>query len=288
MAIALNQLILSRYFITRHLASGGMADIYEANDIVINKAVALKFLKEKYLDSDYDLELFKNEARYTAIFNHPHIMKVYNVGEYENIPFISCELFKGKTFKEALDSRGKFSYDEAIDYMLQILDAVSTMHDAEILHNDLKPDNIFLLSDGNIKICDFGIATHTFDKEQNETLGSLNYVAPEVLQSKKYSTQSDIYSLGTMFFEFLTGRVIYFGNTSKEIMEAHLKEEIPSLKKFISLNNVDDLDYVISKSCAKNASNRYKSVKEFISDLNKIKRHESLKRKNIFLRLFSK
>ena len=288
MTIELNKLILSRYIISRHLASGGMADIYEANDIVINKVVALKFLKEKYLESDYELELFMNEARYTAMFNHPHIMKIYNVGEYNKLPFMSIEFFKGKTLKEVLDSRGKFSYDEALDYMLQLLDAVSNIHEKEILHNDLKPDNIFLLSDGNIKICDFGIATHTFDRDQKEILGSLNYVAPEVLQNKKYSIQSDIYSLGTIFFEFLTGRVIYFGSTSKEIMEAHLKEEIPSLKKFISLNNVDDLDYIIGKACAKVAVNRYKNVKEFMNDLNKIKRHERLKKGNIFTRLFSK
>ena len=169
--IELNKLILSRYIISRHLASGGMADIFEANDIVTNKVVALKFLKEKYLESDYELELFMNEARYTAMFNHPHIMKIYNVGEYEGQPFASYEIFKGKTMKEVLDSRGKLSYDESIDYMLQILDAVNCMHSKEVLHNDLKPDNLFLLSDGNIKICDFGIATHTFDKEEKEVFG---------------------------------------------------------------------------------------------------------------------
>ena len=286
MAVELNKPILSRYIAYRHLASGGMADVYEAKDNVTDKVVALKFLKEKLLESDYELESFKNEARYMAMFSHPHIMKIYNVGEYEGIPFVSYELLRGKTLKEVLDSRGKLSFDESLDYMLQILDAVTNMHEKEILHNDLKPDNLFLLSDGTIKVCDFGIATHTFDKEQKEVRGSLNYVAPEVLQYKKYSTQSDIYSLGVILFEFLTGRVAFMGNSSKEVMEAHMKEEIPSLKKYISLDNVDDLDYVISKSCAKSPSNRYKNTKEFISDLNKIKRHERLKKGNIFMRLF--
>ena len=166
-----NKLILSRYIISRHIASGGMADIYEANDIVINKVVALKFLKQKSLDNDYEVELFKNEARFTAMFSHPNIMKIYNVGEYNGQPFVSYELLRGKSLKEVLDNRGKLSYDESLDYMFQILDAVNHMHSKEIIHNDLKPDNLFLLSDGNVKICDFGIATHSFDKEQKEILG---------------------------------------------------------------------------------------------------------------------
>ena len=286
MAIELDKLILSRYILSRHLASGGMADIYEANDIVTNKVVAIKFLKSKFLEDDYNIELFKNEARITAIFSHPHIMKIYNVGEYNGQPFVSYELLKGKTLKEVIDNRGKLSFDESIDYMLQILDAVNEMHEREILHNDLKPDNMILLIDGNIKICDFGIATHIFDREQKETLGSLSYVAPEVIQNKKYSVQSDIYSLGVILFEFLTGKLLFNGKDSKEIIEAHYSENIPSLKKYISLDNVSDLDYIMNKACNKYPANRYKSVKEFISDLNKVKQHIRLKKVNIFKRIF--
>ena len=109
MSLPLNRVLLSRYILFRHIASGGMADIYEANDLVLNKDVALKFLKDKSLTNDYELELFKNEARYASIFNHPHIMKIYNVGEYEGQPFVSYELLKGKTLKEVLDERGCLS-----------------------------------------------------------------------------------------------------------------------------------------------------------------------------------
>ena len=286
MAIELNKLILSRYIVSRHLASGGMADVYEAQDIVINKIVALKFLKEKLLDDDDAIEQFKNEARYTAIFNHPHIMRIYNVGVYGKQPFVSYEILKGKSLKEVLDNRGKLSFDESINFMLQILDGVNHMHEREVLHNDLKPDNIFLLSDGNIKSCDLGISTHAFDREKKELLGTLNYLAPEVLQNKKYSYQSDIYSLGIMLFEFITGRIPFLGVTSKEIIESHFNEDIPSIKKYTTLPNVDDLDYVISKACNSVITNRYKSVKEFINDLTKIKRHEKLKKGNFFTRLF--
>ena len=286
MLLELNKLILQRYIIYRHLASGGMADIYEASDVVINKPVALKFLKEKSLNNDYEIELFKNEARFLAMFNHPHIMKIYNVGEYEGVPFVSNELLKGKSLKEVLDNRSRLSFDETLDYMLQILDAVSHIHELNVIHNDLKPDNILLLSDGNIKLCDFGIATHTNEKNFKEVFGSPNYLAPEVLQSRKYSIQSDIYSLGVMLFEFLTGKLPYLGNNSKEVLQAHLSEEFPSIKKYISLSNADDLDFVLSKACARSIGNRYKSINEFRLDLEKIKRHEPLKNKSLWKRIF--
>lgn len=284
----LNKLILSRYIISRHLASGGMADVYLAQDVVINKKVALKFLKDKSLYNDFEFEQFKNEARFLGTFNHPHIMKIYNVGAYNGTPFTSFELLKGKTLKEVLDNRGKLSYDEAVDYMLQVLDAVNNMHEKEVLHNDLKPDNIFVLSDGNIKICDFGIATHVFDRESKELHGTMKYLAPEVLQSRKYSYQSDIYSLGVVLYEFLTGRVPFDYDDPKELIEHYLAYPIPSVKKYISLSNYDDLDYVISKACNKNLTIRYKNVKEFISDLNKIKKREKLKKGSFFGKLFSK
>ena len=284
----LNKLILSRYIISRHLASGGMADVYLAKDVVTDKNVALKFLKDKSLNNDFEYEQFKNEARFLGTFNHPHIMKIYNVGTYNGTPFTSFELLKGKTLKEVLDNRSKLSYDEAVDYMLQILDAVNNMHEKEVLHNDLKPDNIFVLSDGNIKICDFGIATHAFERESKDLHGTIKYLAPEVLQSRKYSYQSDIYSLGVVLYEFLTGRVPFDKDDPKELVELYLASPIPSIKKYISLSNADDLDYVINKACNKNLTLRYKSVKEFIADMKSIKKREKLKKGSFFGKLFNK
>ena len=285
MALPLNSLINNRYILMRYLASGGMADIYEANDVITNKPVAIKFLKEKSIGNERDLEAFKNEARFTSMFSHPHILKVYNVGEYESIPFVSYELLKGKTLKEVLDNRGKLTFDEAIDYLLQIVDAVNYVHRAEVIHNDLKPDNLFLLNDGNIKLCDFGIASHTFDKTDNELFGSLNYVALEVLQSKKFSVQSDLYSLGVIFYELLTGKLPFYCSNGKELVEAQLRGYIPSLSES-GYSNYRDLDYVISKLMDKNLLNRYKSGFELKEDLIKLKNHEEVKRNGIFSRLF--
>ena len=270
----------------KHLASGGMADIYEASDTVLTKPVAIKFLKENHLNNEKDLEMFKNEARFTSMFVHPHILKVYNVGEYESQPFVSYELLKGKTLKEVLDNRSKVSFDEALDYMLQLLDAVYYIHRAEVIHNDLKPENIFLKNDGNIVLCDFGIASHTFDYRQNEeVLGSLPYLALEILQNKKYSTQSDIYSLGIILYELLAGQPPFYFHNSKEYVEAQLKGKIASLSNF-NCANYKDLDYVINKAIDKNLSSRYKSAEEFRNDLLKIKNHERVYKESLFSRIF--
>jgi len=283
-----NKLILSRYIIYRHIASGGMADIYEARDIVTNKNVALKFLKDRSLYDDSDIEQFKDEARNIAAFNHPHIMKIYNVGEYNGVPFQSFELIKGKTLKEVLDNRGKLSFDEALDYLIQILDAVSNMHEKGILHNDLKPDNILLQFDGSIKICDFGIVTRVRSRPLKELRGTIKYLAPEVIQYHRQSCQSDIYSLGIILFELLTGKVPFNIDNAKELIEVYYSSEFPSLKKYISLQDVDDLDYVISKACNRLLSSRYKSAKEFAYDLKIVKRHEKLRKGSFLSRLLSK
>jgi len=281
MELELDKLFDKRYIISRHSASGGMADIYEAKDIIINKPVALKFIKDKYLSDDLYVEQFKNEARYISIFNHPNIMKIYNVGVYNNVPYVSYELLKGKTLKSVLDSRGKLSFDEVIDYMLQILSGVQEMHNYSVLHNDLKPDNLFLLSDGTIRIVDFGAASHISSKI-DRVLGTVNYVAPEVIQNKKYSIQSDIYSLGIILFELLTGELPFNGTNSIEVLNEHFNNERINISSRYLVNEKESFEIVINKASNRYANNRYKSVKEFIDDLTKIKRHESLIKKRKF------
>ncbi len=286
MPIELNKIIENRYFVLRHLASGGMADIYEAKDIVTSKEVTLKFLKEKSLDNDLEVEQFKSEARFLAMFNHQNIMKIYNIGEFENVPFMSLELLKGKTLKDVLDNRGKLSLDECIDYMLQILNATSYIHERGVLHNDLKLDNIFVQNDGYLKIIDFGISTHNNSKEKKNLLGSLNYLAPEVMINKKYSVQSDIYSLGIIFYELLTGTLPYRGNDLESIYKSKVNDQVNSISKYVLSKNYHDVDYIILKAIDKSVLNRYKSDKEFIADLTKLKRREPLKETSIFKRIF--
>ena len=201
-------------------------------------------------------------------------------------PYVSYELLKGKTLKEVLDNRGKLSIDEAFDYMLQILSGSDEIHVHGILHNDFKPDNLYLLYDGTVKIVDFGAATHISNKNEKQIFGTIKYLAPEVITNKKYSIQSDIYSLGIIFYELLTGDLPFQGTNSQEIIEAHQKADVVRLEIISNNLNVNDLNYVINKAIARNVSVRYKSDKEFIADLKKIQHKEKIKKDRAFKRIF--
>lgn len=283
MILPINKLIDSRYIVTRFIGSGGMAEIYEANDTFTHKKVALKIIK-----SDDEIDKFENEARFISMFNHPHIIKIYNVGSYDGKMFISYELGLGRTFKEFLDERSHLSKDEAIEYISQILSASKYVHERGVIHNDLKPDNLIKSYDGNIKLIDFGIASHIDEDFTEKVVASIQYAAPEVLTSKHYSIQSDIYSLGIILFEMLTGRTPFMKKTSQEEIKAHQLEAVPSISDFVNVNNYQDFDYVIKKATNPNLKLRYKNDDEMISDINKIKSGVSLKEKSLFQKIFGK
>ena len=288
MILPLHTLIYSRYIPTRYIASGGMAEIYEANDTYSHKAVAIKVIKEEYKDDLFELDRFQNEARYVSMFSHPHIINIFNIGKYKDNFFIVYELLSGKTLKECLDERGHLSSEEAINYMLQILDATNHIHERGVIHNDLKPDNMFLFYDGNIKLLDFGIATHIGERDLEKANASILYASPEVLRNKEYSVKSDIYSLGIILYELLSGKTPYMKDNTEEEIRAHIYEEIPSLNKYIHLKNGKDFDIVIKKATNRDLNKRYKNDLEMINDLTKIKDGISLKKKSIFERIFGK
>jgi len=258
-----------------------MAEIYEANDTFYHRPVSIKIMKDTSLTKE-DVNRFKNEINFASALNNDHIYKIYNVGDYENRPFMVYEAFKGKTLKDALDERGHFTSEESINFLLQICDGVKTIHSHEITHNDLKPDNIMILHDNALKIVDFGIATHIYDNEVKTLLASAQYVAPEVIISKKYTKQSDIYSLGIILFEFLTGKTPYLRANTKEEIHAHLYENIPSLNMYGDFPNMESLDLIIKKATNKKINERYSTVSEMIQDLNHVKNGEKIKKKSLF------
>ena len=241
-----------------------------------------------YKDDLFELDRFQNEARYVSMFSHPHIINIFNIGKYKDNFFIVYELLSGKTLKECLDERGHLSSEEAINYMLQILDATNHIHERGVIHNDLKPDNMFLFYDGNIKLLDFGIATHIGERDLEKANASILYASPEVLRSKEYSIKSDIYSLGIILYELLSGRTPYMKDNTEEEIRAHIYEEIPSLNKYIHLKNGKDFDIVIKRATNRDLNKRYKNDLEMINDLTKIKDGASLKKKSIFERIFGK
>lgn len=288
MLLPINTLIDSRFVVNRFLASGGMAEVYEAYDTYTKKAVALKIIKKELYDDDDEVERFKNEARFISMFNNSHIIKIFNVGDYKGDFFISYELMKGKTMKTLLDERAFLRPEEAIDSILQVLEATKHIHQRKVIHNDIKPDNLFLTYDGNIKLIDFGIAMHIDDEPFSKMNASVIYTAPEVLRSKQYSIQSDIYSLGVILFELLTGKTPYMKPNTKEEIHAHLYENIPSISKYIVINNGDMFDKVINKATNRNLEKRYKDDQEMIDDILKIKNYKSEKKVPFFKRIFKR
>ena len=286
MLLPLHTLINERYIPTRYITSGGMAEIYEARDTYCRKKVALKVIKEELCDDLFELDRFKNEARYVANFDHNHIIKIYNVGKYKQNFFISYEFLDGKTLKDFLDERGQLTSIEAINYMLQILEATKHIHDRGVIHNDLKPDNMTIFYDGNIKILDFGIATHIDEEMDQKANASIAYAAPEVLKNRKYSIQSDIYSLGIILYELLTCRNPFSRDNTEEEIKAHLYEEMPSISKYTDIKESSDFDLIIKRATDRDLSKRYKNDDELIRDLLKIKNGEQLKKPSIFERIF--
>lgn len=289
MILPINKLVDNRYIPTKFIASGGMAEIYEAHDTYCHKAVALKVIKEEFKDSVFELERFKNEARYASMFSHHHIIKIFNIGKYLDNFFISFELMRGKTLKDLLDDRGYLSLGDTVNYVLQLLDATKYIHQRKVLHNDIKPENIFMFLDGNIKLIDFGIATH-IGEEGDKINASILYTAPEVLRSGRYTVQSDIYATGVLIYELLTGKNPFDKNLkSEEAIEYRLVAEVPSIKgKVHFVDFVDDIDYVIQKATSKVLNNRYKNDEEITMDLMQIKEGKHIVKKNIFQRIFGK
>lgn len=288
MSLPINQLIGCRYVATKPIGSGGVCDIYAANDTYTHKPVALKIIKDNLKDDSETVNRFENEARYTAMFSHPNIIKIYNIGEYKNHMFIAYEIVKGTTLKDVLDRRGHLSPDEVIDYSLQLLQAMKHIHSRDILHNDIKPDNLFLQYDGNLKLSDFGLASHVNDQNETKVFASVKYTAPEILRGARCSIQSDIYSFGVTLFEMLTGRTPYINDNTEKEIHAHLYEDFPSLKSLIDIEKVESWNYVIRKCMNRNLKKRYLRDEDIINDIDKIRKGEKLGKYGLFARIFRK
>lgn len=291
MPIKIGSLIDSRYRVTARIGHGGTALVYEANDIFRKKIVALKIIREDITHNPINLKRFENETTIAASLSHPNIVKVYDNGYINNLPYIVNEYIKGQTLKDLLDFRGSLPLAEALDYMIQLASALFYAHQHYIIHRDVKPDNIFVLKDGTIKLGDFGIATidnsTQFDGEHNEILGSVHYLAPEISRGNPASAQSDIYAAGVTFFEMLTGHVPFNKSKAIDIAVAHIKERFPSVKKYLP-NCPKEVEKIIFKCTKRNPKDRYKTARDLLNDLQEIKNSPELlkEKKSLFARIF--
>ena len=262
-------MINERYEIIKSIGEGGMANVYLANDTFLDRKVAVKILRGDLSTDEKFIRRFQREAYAASALSHPNIVEMYDVGEDKGTYFIVMEYIEGRTLKQLLKKRGSLTAPEVVDIMLQLTDGIAHAHDMYIIHRDLKPQNIMISDDGKIKITDFGIAmalNSTQVTQTNSVMGSVHYLPPEQASGKGSTIKSDIYSMGIMLFELLTGKLPFKGENAVEIALKHMKDDIPSVRK-INPNIPQSLENIILKSTAKNPKNRYDDVREMYNDL---------------------
>ena len=267
--IVKGQCINDRYQIEKLIGEGGMANVYLAQDKILDRKVAVKVLRGDLADDEKFVRRFQREALAASSLSHPNIVEIYDVGEDEGNFYIVMEYIEGKTLKQLIKKRGVLSLSETMDIMLQLLDALAQAHDSYIIHRDIKPQNIMIKDSGLVKITDFGIAVAINSAQLTQTnsvMGSVHYLPPEQAGGKGSTIRSDIYSLGILMFEMLTGKVPFKGDSAVEIALKHIKEPLPSPK---ALNPVipQSVENIILKAAAKNPKNRYRDAREMKEDI---------------------
>ena len=267
--IVKGQKINDRYEIDKLIGEGGMANVYLAHDTILDRKVAVKVLRGDLAGDEKFVRRFQREALAASSLSHPNIVEIYDVGEDEGNFYIVMEYIEGKTLKQLIKKRGVLTLSETIDITLQLLDALATAHDSYIIHRDIKPQNIMIKESGLVKITDFGIAMAINSVELTQTnsvMGSVHYLPPEQASGKGSTIRSDIYSLGILMFEMLTGKMPFKGDTAVEIAIKHMKEPLPSVRE---LNPVvpQTVENIILKAAAKNPKNRYRDVREMAEDI---------------------
>src|SRR5256884_5308444 len=257
-----------RYVIKRKLGSGGMADVYLAEDQELGRPVALKLLDERHASDEQFVERFRREAQSAAGLNHPSIVSIFDRGYAEGTYYIAMEFLDGRTLKELLVKNGPTPVPIAIDYARQILSALAFAHHNGIVHRDIKPYNIVVGGDGRLKVTDFGIARSGTSQmtEVGSIVGTAQYLSPEQARGAPVDPRSDLYSLGVVIYEMLTGKVPFTGDTPVEIAMKHLSQ-VPKPPSEWREEVPHDLDAVVMRALAKDPEQRYGSAEELGADL---------------------
>ena len=263
------QKINDRYQIIKTIGEGGMANVYLAYDTILDRNVAVKVLRGDLATDEKFVRRFQREALSASSLTHPNIVEVYDVGEDNGSYYIVMEYIEGKHLKQLLKKRGNLTLTEVVDVMLQVTDGMSAAHDSYIIHRDIKPQNIMILENGLIKITDFGIAmalNSTQLTQTNSVMGSVHYLPPEQASGKGATIQSDVYSMGILMYELLTGTLPFRGDNAVEIALKHIKEPFPTVRDKVN-NLPQSIENIIMRATAKNVKNRYADAKEMHDDL---------------------
>lgn len=270
-----------RYEMRELIGVGGMAYVYKAYDSVDDRTVAVKILRDEFLSNEEFTRRFRNESKAIAILNHPNIVKVLDVGFGQHLQYIVMEYIDGITLKEYLDQRKDIRWKEAVHFTVQILRALQHAHDKGIVHRDIKPQNIMLLSDGTIKVTDFGIARlsrtemrATMDGEK--AIGSVHYISPEQARGEITDEKADIYSVGVVLYEMLTGRLPFEADNAVSVAIMQMQSE-PTMPHLINEDVPEGLEQITIKAMQKDIDKRYQSAAEMLSDIDEFKRNPSIK-----------
>ncbi len=267
-----------RYEIQEIIGVGGMAVVYKAFDNQENRIVAVKILKEEFTSNDEFLRRFKNESKAIAMLSHPNIVKVYDVSFGDLIQYIVMEYIEGITLKEFIEREGSLRWKDAVHFTLQILKGLQHAHDKGIVHRDVKPQNIMVLADGTIKVTDFGIARFARNDQRTITdkaIGSVHYISPEQARGEKTDEKTDIYSVGVMLYEMLTGRLPFQAESAVSVAIMQLQRD-PQLPTEINGSIPQGLEQITMHAMQKIQERRYQSASEILCDLSAFRKDPSV------------
>src|SRR6266545_1860041 len=269
----IDQVFDGRYRVVRKLGTGGMANVYLAEDQELGRRVAIKILDERHAQDEQFVERFRREAKNAAGLSHPNIVSIYDRGESEGAYYIAMEYLEGKTLKELLVARGPTPIRVAVDYTRQILAALAFAHRNSLVHRDIKPHNVIVAPDGRLKVTDFGIARSGSSQmtEAGSIIGTAQYLSPEQARGAPVSPSSDLYSVGIVLYETLTGTVPFTGDTPLEIAMKHLST-VPEPPSRIRPEVPHDLDSIVLRALAKRPEERYTRAEEMDADLARVAR----------------
>ena len=263
----------SRYEIHELLGMGGMAYVYKAYDRIEDRWVAIKILKEEFSNNSEFLRRFRNESKAIAVLSHPNIVKIFDVSFGDQIQYIVMEYVNGITLKDYIDQQGAIRWKEVLHFLVQILDALDSAHAKGIIHRDIKPQNILLLRDGEIKVTDFGIARFLQSETQTVTdkaIGSVHYISPEQARGDYITDKADIYSTGVMMYEMLTGELPFVADNAVSVALMQLQTK-PRMAREINPDIPVGLEQITMKAMEKNPVNRFRSVRAMIDDIHEFK-----------------
>lgn len=272
----------ARYEIKDLIGVGGMAVVYKAVDILSGMTVAVKILKEEFLHNEEFCERFRIEGKAMASLNHKNIVKVYDVSSNINKPYIVMEYIDGITLKDYIKQQGAIDWKESVHFTTQILNALQQAHDKGIVHHDVKPQNIMLEGNGNIKVMDFGIARIAGTESKNtadngtKAIGSVHYISPEQVRCAQTDARSDVYSVGVMLYEMLTGQLPFNGTDNRSVAVMQLQAD-PRMPREVNPEIPEGLEEIIMQAMQKNPNNRYQSASDMLADINDFKRDPNIR-----------